>query len=261
MIRVSVVIPARNREATLIDCLDSVVSQTYPPSEVIVVDDYSDDATPEIAARYAGNGVRCVRLPEMRGAQAARNEGVKRARFEWIAFQDSDDVWLPRKLEIQVKELARHSRVADKAVHCNAIKHDLTCGSRSPLELDVFSGRCYALLLLKPGPMFPALLVHKSKLLEIGLLDEACPSFQEWDSAIRLARVCEFVHVEDRLFEWRWHAGDTISKSLSRDFHGYQYVIEKHRSEIIRLHGKLGWKRVMTANVARGLTFRLFDEP
>src|SRR5262249_9100489 len=101
--RVSVVIPAHNSAATLARALDSAISQTATPLETIVVDDCSIDDTVAVARRYADRGVRVVSLTERGGAAGARNEGIKAASGEFVAFLDSDDEWLPAKLEKQMR--------------------------------------------------------------------------------------------------------------------------------------------------------------
>jgi Glycosyl transferase family 2 len=93
---VSVVIPAYDREHELPAALDSVARQSVRAAEVVVVDDGSSDRTGEVAAQH---GARVVRHPANRGVSAARNSGVEAAGHDWIAFLDSDDVWLPGHLE------------------------------------------------------------------------------------------------------------------------------------------------------------------
>ncbi len=97
---VSCVIPARNAERYLAEAIDSVLGQTHPVREVIIVDDGSTDSTRAVAARY-GPPVVLIRQPPMSIA-AARNAGVGRAGGEFIAFLDADDLWLPAKLERQL---------------------------------------------------------------------------------------------------------------------------------------------------------------
>lgn len=108
-ISISVVIPAFNAEATLERALQSVMSQSYPVAEIIVVDDGSVDATREVAERYRGN-IRYVRQ-ENAGVSAARNRGIEEASEEWIAFLDADDEWLPGKVEEQAKRLLAQPEV------------------------------------------------------------------------------------------------------------------------------------------------------
>lgn len=105
---VSVVVPTFNRAHCLSRAVDSALDQTYPDLEVIVVDDGSTDNTPDLMGdRYGGAGpVRYVYQPN-RGVAAARNTGLQASRGQFIAFLDSDDIWHPWKLELQVECMRR----------------------------------------------------------------------------------------------------------------------------------------------------------
>jgi glycosyltransferase involved in cell wall biosynthesis len=96
---VSVVIPAYNAGKFIAEAIQSVLDQTYAVTEIIVVDDGSADSTSEVAAGFAKTLV--IKQPNG-GPGAARNTGIKASSGEWIAFLDSDDLWLPRKTEIQL---------------------------------------------------------------------------------------------------------------------------------------------------------------
>jgi glycosyltransferase involved in cell wall biosynthesis len=102
---ISVVIPAYNSAAHLARALDSVLAQTRPAEEILVVDDGSTDATAEVARSY-GDAVRLIAQANA-GAAAARNAGIRAARGTWIAFLDADDEWLPDRLALQTDILDR----------------------------------------------------------------------------------------------------------------------------------------------------------
>ncbi|MGL6044061.1 MAG: glycosyltransferase family 2 protein, partial [Sandaracinobacteroides sp.] len=102
---VSVVIPAYNREATVGTAIRSVLWQTLSPVEVIVVDDGSTDGTAAAVQAIDDPRVRLVSQANG-GISAARNRGIEAATQPWVAFQDSDDEWLPLKLEKQMASLA-----------------------------------------------------------------------------------------------------------------------------------------------------------
>jgi glycosyltransferase involved in cell wall biosynthesis len=105
---VSVVIPAHNAERYLGEAIESALAQTVAPLEVVVVDDGSEDHTAEVARAF-GPRVRCHSQPQS-GIGAARNRCVELARGEFLAFLDSDDLWLPRKLELQLAAFGREPR-------------------------------------------------------------------------------------------------------------------------------------------------------
>jgi glycosyltransferase involved in cell wall biosynthesis len=110
---ISVVIPTYNSAAVLADAVDSILTQTRPADEIIVVDDGSTDGTAEVCGAY-GDKIRYIRQANQ-GASIARNAGISAARGDWLAFLDADDVWEPRKLELQLAALDQHPE-ADFAV-------------------------------------------------------------------------------------------------------------------------------------------------
>jgi glycosyltransferase involved in cell wall biosynthesis len=235
---VSVVIPAKNRAKMIGKCLDSVLNQTVKADEIIVVDDNSTDNTKEIVQSYQQYGVKYIPLENKTGAQAARNLGIISATGDYIAFQDSDDEWFDYKLEEQTKLIKSYNSAKFLFIHGDAEDHDCKTGKRRERNVPELEGNCYEKLLKSPGPLFPAILVDKKALLEIGLLDEKVPSWQEWDTAISLSKICEFKHVKKPLFTYNLNHGETISLNIKRDLDGYGYLINKYKNEILRTCGK-----------------------
>jgi glycosyltransferase involved in cell wall biosynthesis len=109
-VKISVIIPVFNRENTIERALDSVLSQTYFPMEIIVIDDASDDGTAKILQRYI-HEIKIFRQNINMGVSVARNRGIAEAKGEWIAFLDSDDEWFSHKLETQIKYLKNHPEI------------------------------------------------------------------------------------------------------------------------------------------------------
>lgn len=229
---ISVVIPAYNREATIIYCLQSVLNQTYRNLEVLVVDDGSTDTTIEKVKQIIDKRIRLIKMTKNSGAQAARNLGIKRAKGQWIAFLDSDDYWFLDKLEKQVKLLDYRLFDYRTVVHsdCNIQKNGKIIDE---WFLSEAAGQAYKQLLTYPSPMFQGLVVSKRHLKEIGFLDENVPSYQEWDTAIRLAKNGFFIHMREPTFVYCFHDGPTISKNSKRDIEGYLYIVEKHKQSIL----------------------------
>lgn len=229
--RVSVVVPAYNREKTIIRCIDSIMNQTIPPYEIIVVDDGSTDKTIEILEALDCGNLRIIRQNH-RGAQAARNLGIINARGEYIAFLDSDDEWLPELLE---ESLAVLQKNRDCAVYSNG--YICSNNKKRLLKRPECKGNSYDFILKFGGPMFQSLLVKKQVLMQIGLLDENVPAHQEWDTGIRLAEIVDFVYIKKPLFIWHWHEGGTISKDTDRGMRGYLYIVDKHSEQILHRLG------------------------
>lgn len=253
-VSISVVIPVYNRSKTIRYCLDSVLNQTLSPLEVLVVDDCSTDTTKEIVKSYIDHRVRCIELEKNSGAQAARNRGILEARGIWIAFQDSDDEWLPDKLEKQVAVLAAINFNTLTAIHTNCTCFDYKLDKKIFWDLPRIHGESVlSKLLTSPGPMFQGLLVSKIALKKIGLLDESVPSYQEWDTSISLSRECHFIHVVEPLFVYHLHNGETISKNKKRDIEGYQYVIDKYREEILEHCGVKVFNAHLAGNALKAM--------
>jgi glycosyltransferase involved in cell wall biosynthesis len=99
--KISVIVPTKNRNNYLSLAIRSVLSQTYPDFEVILIDASGDAA--EIVRRFNDNRIRYIFSENDRGVSAARNIGIRLAQGEYIAFLDDDDVWLPSKLQKQLE--------------------------------------------------------------------------------------------------------------------------------------------------------------
>lgn len=182
MTTISVIVPTYNRQASLARALDSVLAQTRPAEEIIVVDDGSTDATAEmVRQRYPQ--VRYFHQTN-RGVSAARNHGIARARGEWIALLDSDDQWLPEKLAVQIQHLQRHP--GHPLCHCDEIwiRH----GRRvNPMKKHAKHGgwifrHCLPLCVISPS----AALIRRSLLEEVGGFDETLPACEDYDLWLRI---------------------------------------------------------------------------
>jgi glycosyltransferase involved in cell wall biosynthesis len=232
---VSVIIPTYNRSGHLAKTVGSVAKQSFVDHQIIIVDDRSSDDTTELVneLKRKDKRIEYFRQPFRSGAQAARNAGIKAARGEWIAFLDSDDEWLPNSLEIRL-QLANKEGV--KVVHSEC----LVCRVDENMKLlgvPPMAGWIYPDVLAHPGPMFQALLTTKDALKKIGYLDEDIVSYQEWDTAIRLAKYYQFGFVVAPTFVYDCRDTDTISKDMQRDALGYEQVYRKHALAILQYGG------------------------
>ena len=241
MSKISVIIPTYNRSSTIEYCLRSVLNQTFQDFEIIVADDCSTDNTIEIVKNISDPRIRYTVLKQKGGAQVARNEGIKMSASEWITFLDSDDEYLPDKLQLQFDALVSVNFNVYTVVHgnCNTIYHSKD--ETKYWNLPLVEGSTYSTLLKAPSPLFPSILTSKFMLELIGYLDEKTPSYQEWDTAILLAKHANFIHIQQPLFNYHLHHGDTISKNMVRDITGYQYIINKNKYEIINTCGIDTW--------------------
>ena len=182
-ISVSAVIPAYNAEGFISDAIQSVLAQTYEIAEIIVVDDGSSDHTAEVAAGFPRTHV----IRRTNGGQAAaRNTGIDAASGEWIAFLDHDDVWLPRKTEIQMRDITPDAGV----IHANRF---------DPIH---FGNLWHRQAHITPS----GAIVRKQALLEVGCFEEsrAVMGVEDLNLWLKIALTdWRFVRSEVDVFEWR----------------------------------------------------------
>jgi glycosyltransferase involved in cell wall biosynthesis len=233
---IAVVIPTYNRANTIVASIESVLSQSYPINEILIVDDHSTDDTIKQLDKFKDD-IIILRTKNRLGAQAARNIGIKAAKSEWISFLDSDDEWLPNKIIKQVSSLNKYDFDQLTVVHGDCYKKYFNSTKLKYWHLDSIDGKnVYKQLLSKSGTLFPSFLISRQALEKINYLDENIPSYHEWDTAIRLAKYCRFIHINEPLFIYNIHR-NTISNNSDKSVQGYQYIINKFKEEIKELCG------------------------
>ena len=179
---ISVVIPTHDRAEPLSRALTSVLAQTLAPMEIIVVDDGSTDPTRSLVERRFP-AVRYLYQPN-RGVSSARNRGIRAARGDWIALLDSDDEWLPGKLEAQVQGLLAQPGI--RLWHSDEIW--IRNGRRvNPMHKHAKGGghifrQCLPRCIISPS----AALIQRTLLQETGLFDEALPACEDYDLWLRI---------------------------------------------------------------------------
>ena len=168
---VSVVIPVYNGERFLFQAIESVLAQDYAPLEVIVVDDCSTDDSGLIAQSYPQ--VRYFRHEENQGPAVARNTGIAAAGGEYLAFLDSDDLWMPTKLSQQMEVHRRHPEIGYSIVY---LKHFVESGMVSPTWM-----RDKFLQNAMPGHLPSALVVKRDVFERIGVFDPSYSPSEDSD--------------------------------------------------------------------------------
>lgn len=258
---ISVIIPVYNREKTIEYCLNSVLKQTVLPKEIVLIDDSSSDKSKLIIDTFCEKYkfIKYICLDKNSGAQKARNTGICAAKYDWIAFLDSDDEWNIKKLEYQWNEIINNNYNEMMFVYTDCIKFDCEKQEKSLWNFDKIRNNPYKYLLKYSGPMFQGILTSKKALETIGFLDENVPSYQEWDTSIRLAKICKVIHIQQPLFTYYLHSGETISKNHNRDIEGYQYIINKFKEDIIEVYGCDGWRFHLKNQLIRCIDFKLWD--
>jgi len=181
--QISVVIPVYNREQTIRRAIDSVLAQELLPEEIIAVDDGSTDDTPQILNSYHTK-IQVVRQNNM-GVSAARNKGVEFASGKWIAFLDSDDEWLPDKLQKQMSYLEQHPNTRILQTEERWIRNNMRVnpGKKYFKKSGNIFKNC-----LKTCIVGPSTIICESALLaEMGGFDETLPVCEDYDLWLRIA--------------------------------------------------------------------------
>jgi teichuronic acid biosynthesis glycosyltransferase TuaG len=222
---VSVLVPVYNRADVLAMCLHSVLGQTYGKLELLVVDDGSTDASADIAEGLAAADprVRVIRQPRNRGVARARNAGLAAARGRFVAYLDSDDHWLPQKLEKQVAALAD-----DPAVFCftgfRRFRDDpanLGAQVRVPARID------HRLLLRTNVVATSTNLVDRAKAGDYRMVVMGCDDYATWLNLLRGGR--EGLGLDEDLMRYRLTEGSLSSRKWRTAMHTWLIYRQSER--------------------------------
>jgi glycosyltransferase involved in cell wall biosynthesis len=182
--RVSVIIPTYNRAALVQDAVAAVLAQTYRDFELLVVDDGSTDGTREVLAAWGGE-IRVLRLPARRGVSGARNAGIVAARGEWLAFLDSDDLWLPEKLARQMAFVQAHPQFLLSQTEETWVRRGVRVNP--PRTHKKEGGRIFLRSLERCLVSPSAVVLHRGLLDAHGGFDEDLPAAEDYDLWLRLS--------------------------------------------------------------------------
>jgi glycosyltransferase involved in cell wall biosynthesis len=208
---VSVIIPTYNRSSLVLEAVESVFKQTYLNFELIVVDDGSIDGTAEVLSPYKDRFVYAFQNNQ--GVSAARNRGIQMARSQWITFLDSDDYWLPEKLETQIRFFTQNP----EALICQTEEIWIRNGRRlNPQKKHKkFSGDIFApsLLLCLVSPS--AVMIKKNLFEQVGFFDEDLPACEDYDLWLRISAQFPIYLIDQPLVVKRGGHPDQLSRTTS----------------------------------------------
>lgn len=205
---VSVIIPTFNRKNILSRAINSVLKQTRSADEIIIVDDGSNDGTDQlIATNYPD--IRYI-SQENRGISSARNKGIEIATGNWIALLDSDDEWLPQKLNRQISAIQKQPEFG--ICHTNEIwiRH----GKRvNPMQKHAKYGgfifsKCLPLCVISPS----SVLIKRNIFNEYGFFDESLPVCEDYDMWLRICAFMPVLYLEEPLIKKYGGHADQLSK-------------------------------------------------
>jgi len=247
MARVSVIIPTYNCETYVGQAVESVLAQTYQDFELIVVDDGSTDNTRQVLEPYLDRITYLYQ--ENQGESAARNRGIQMAQGEYVAFLDSDDLWLPRKLERQVAAM----EVSPEAILVYSYSYvinasgeqicfhgsDRLCQGKAGLH-QVFAQLVMYNLIANPGTV----MVHKQSLVETTPFDPTIQWGEDWDLWLRLSLKGPFAFIPEPLACYRMRqagrrlrieASDEFVRQNERILHKVFAVLPEDRTDLLQL--------------------------
>ena len=242
MTEVSVIIPTYNREKFISECVQSVLAQTLPAREIIIVDDGSTDATYNILRDLGFNSLSTKKtvlryfFQKNRGVSSARNLGIKEARSEYIALLDSDDLWLKSKLDRQVSAFQNDTQ-SSRLCHTDEIwirngvrvnqhkKHKKHGGN-------VFQS-CLKLCCISPS----SAMMHRSVFEDFGFFDEDLPACEDYDFWLRYSAKEDVNFIDEPLIIKKGGHSDQLSGAhwgMDRfRIYSIEKILEEHDLKLV----------------------------
>ncbi|HFU4011072.1 TPA: glycosyltransferase family 2 protein [Streptococcus suis] len=245
---ISVVIPNYNRGHLIEQVIESIHRQTYSPIEIIIVDDCSTDHSIDTIQNLQKkfDSIQLITLKKNCGANTCRNIGVSHSKGEYIAFLDSDDFFLPTKLEKQIKILQNQEDIGFVVTGFGSkVIHILPEGI-IPLQETIKQNNLGG---------FSTLLVRKTLFLQVGGLDQELLSCQDWDLYLKLLQVSKGYKIAEDLVIYEVQE-DSISKNPNKVIQGYTIVSQ--RATILNDKLKLIPSKELTAFQEYYLAMRYF---
>lgn len=229
--QVSVIIPAFNAAKTLIRAIDSVHRQNIQALEIIVIDDGSIDGTADVLMNsiQPGEQIQLIRMLKNSGVSAARNAGIQRARGQYLAFLDADDIWLPGKIQKQIGVMEHdpaitlvscNSRLVSEAGHLLKFGHI----NRPPVE----GAEAWKTLLIYNFLPTPTIMTYRNLVAEIGGFDETLAIAEDLDLWIKLALRGKVAIVNEVLTHYYDSSGSLMKRYSSETKSILAPMLEKH---------------------------------
>ena len=227
--RVNVVVPCYNREHTVTGAVTSILEQDYGSFNVIVADDRSTDASLKMLELVEDERLTVTVNEGPKGASGARNWGVAQGSAPYIAFQDSDDIWLPGKLSLQMARLEADERLV--ACYCAMATYaggkQISCvpyGSTLVFEGDISQN-----LLRQSFISTQTVIIRRDVYERVGGMDPAFRSLNDWELMIRVSQEGPIAFVDEILVEQHMSSNSLTHSSSSR-LNSQIMIVEKHKA-------------------------------
>lgn len=224
---VSVILPTYNRANILAKAIESVLSQTYKNFELIIIDDASTDDTGAVIKNFDDDRIKYIEHTQNEGAPAARNTGIGHARGEYVAFQDSDDEWLPSKLEQQLRAFQNASDSVG-VVYTGMVRAEAGDMRYLPYPgVEQTTGDIRRSLARQNFISTPVALVKRACFDEVGTFDEKAWPLSDWELWIRISQHFSFELVDEPLVTGEVRA-DSISTNQRALVESRRKIVDKH---------------------------------
>ena len=222
---VSVVMPTYNYGRFIKRALNSVLVQTYQNYEIIVVDDASDDDTKDIVNQYHDQRIKYIKHNKNYGPSQARNTGIKASQGTYIAFLDSDDVWMPDKLEAQINVFMNGPENLG-LVHTSMQTFDEKTQKISVGPSHPYRGQVLEDLLRANQVGNSSVMIKREYLDKAGDFDVSMRGCEDWDMWIRVSRSCLFEFIDKELVIFTAHSSNS-SADMRRMISGREIMLNK----------------------------------
>ena len=229
--KVSVIIPTYNSAQFIIETLESVFAQTYKNYEVIVVDDGSTDNTKEVLKPYMSK-IRYI-YKENGGPASARNVGIKNARGEYIAFLDSDDLWLPEKLEKQIRYFEKHPEIDMVFADCIRFGEEVSNTPRNYTKHLISNDMFVNIWWYNIVPT-STVMVKRVCFDKVGLFDESkeIEGTEDAEMWLRITREYKVDYVKEVVTKYKIRTSGHSRSNINRSYTSARLVIDKYWKDI-----------------------------
>ncbi|MCM1495279.1 MAG: glycosyltransferase [Bacteroides sp.] len=245
---VSVIIPTYNRAGTLMRSVQSVMEQSYSEWELIIVDDGSTDNTKDIVKPVLEQDVRIryIYCPENKGQASARNTGIQAAQGEYVAFQDSDDCWLPDKLQLQMSMMKAHP---EYGLVYGQVVYDEGGKLSVPYPPTDAGTQVFKACLKQNQIGTPTMLVRKAVFDTIGLFDTSLAALEDYELALRITKHFPTGFVAAPVLK-AYKSADSVSRDLGNHLIASSIILKKYEKDI-RDNGLWDYKMDALEEMAR----------
>jgi glycosyltransferase involved in cell wall biosynthesis len=260
---VSIILPTYNRAGLLGRAVESVLNQTFQDFELIIVDDGSTDNTEKLVASFSTDKIRYVRHSNNKGVSAARNTGLRLAGGDYITFQDSDDEWMPDKLEKQIA-IFKIAPPSVGIVYCGSVlvMHGRTRYIRC-FEYRVKNHNIFSNIAERFFVTTPTLMLRRQCFEAAGGFDESLPVQEDWELFLRMSKLYSYIGIDEFLMT-RYLQPDSLTGNNCYFVKAFGLLVEKYFDDIkqdakllSKCYFKLGHCLIVQGDIRQGRCYLL----